>query len=58
MRFIRILFTAVAAFSSTAWALSVGDTAPLFSLQTYGGDTFDLAKQKGKVTVLFFFCGQ
>jgi peroxiredoxin len=39
-----------------ASAINVGDTAPLFSLSTYGGGTFDLAQQKGKVTVLLFLC--
>jgi hypothetical protein len=37
-------------------AISDGDTAPLFSLSTYGGGTFDLAQQRGKVAVLLFLC--
>jgi hypothetical protein len=56
MRFKPILLTVVAAFSTSASAIDVGDTAPLFSLSTYGGGTFDLAQQKGKVTVLLFLC--
>jgi len=55
MRFAPIILAAVMASSTPASAISVGDTAPLFSLSTYGGGTFDLAQQKGKVTVLFFF---
>ena len=54
MRFIKILFAALAACSASTWAINVGETAPLFSHATYGGGTFDLAQQKGKVTVLFF----
>jgi hypothetical protein len=56
MRFVPILLAAVAACSTHASAVSIGDTAPLFSLSTYGGGTFDLAQQKGKVTVLLFLC--
>jgi hypothetical protein len=54
MRSIRILLSAIAAFSTSAMAISVGDTAPFFSLSTYGGGKFDLAQQRGKVTVLLF----
>ena len=42
----------LAAFS--AGAVTVGDTAPDFSLAVYGGGTFDLSAQDGKVTVLLF----
>jgi peroxiredoxin len=55
MRFAPIILAAAAACSMSAPATNVGDTAPLFSLSTYGGGTFDLAQQKGKVTALYFF---
>lgn len=58
MRFIRILLAAVAFCSTSGWAINVGDTAPQFSLSTYGGGTFDLAEQRGKTTVLLFLCYQ
>ncbi len=35
--------------------LAVGDTAPLFKLKTHAGKDFDLASQKGKWTVLYFY---
>jgi len=38
----------------SAGAVVVGDTAPAFSLALYGGGTFDLSAQSGKVTVLLF----
>jgi hypothetical protein len=47
-------FTAVLVFWSAALAVNIGESAPSFSLATYGGQTFDLGQQKGKVTVLFF----
>lgn len=49
---ISLALTAIFCTSSTA--VTVGGTAPNFSLSTYGGGTFDLARQTGKVTVLFF----
>jgi hypothetical protein len=54
MKFTRILFSAIAALSTAASAINVGDPAPLFSHETYSGGTFDLARQRGKVTVLLF----
>ena len=56
MRFLKFLFAAATVCSTFAWAINIGDRAPLFSLATYGGGTFDLAQQKGKVTVLLFLC--
>jgi hypothetical protein len=56
MRLIKKLLVAIAVCSTSALAITIGDTAPLFSLSTYGGGTFDLAQQKGKVTVLLFLC--
>jgi len=56
MRLVNLFFAAIAAFSASASAISVGDTAPLFSLPTYDGGTFNLAQQKGKVKVLLFLC--
>jgi peroxiredoxin len=38
-----------------ASAVNVGQPAPTFSLTTYGGGSFDLSQQRGKVVVLFFF---
>jgi cytochrome oxidase Cu insertion factor (SCO1/SenC/PrrC family) len=58
MRFISFLIAAVTVLSTSASAIDIGDTAPLFSQATYGGGTFDLAQQKGKVTVLLFLCYQ
>jgi hypothetical protein len=54
MRSLRILLSAIAAFSTSALAIHVGDTAPSFSLSTYDNGKFDLAQQRGKVTVLLF----
>lgn len=56
MRLIKKLLVAIAVCSTPAMAINVGDTAPQFSLSTYGGGTFDLAQQKGTVTVLLFLC--
>lgn len=41
-----------------AWAaeeLKPGDPAPLFTLKTQAGESFDLASRKGQWTVLFFY---
>jgi hypothetical protein len=54
MRFARILLSMAAALSTSASAISVGDTAPMFSRSTYNSGTFDLAQQRGKVSVLLF----
>jgi hypothetical protein len=56
MRLIKKLLIAIAVCSTSALAISVGDTAPLFSLSTYGGGTYDLVQQRDKVTVLLFLC--
>ena len=56
MRFAKILIAVIAVCSASVSATNVGDTAPVFSLSTYGGGTFDLAQQRGKVTVLVFLC--
>lgn len=45
----------MALFSVSAWALSVGDTAPNFSLSTHEGKSFDLNSRKGQWTVLYFY---
>ncbi len=51
--FLAVLVSTIA-FYNTALAVTVGDTAPEFSLSTYGGGTFSLTGQKEKVTVIFF----
>jgi hypothetical protein len=58
MRFVKFLIAAATICGTPAWAINIGDTAPLFTLATYGGGTFDLAQQRGKVTVLLFLCYQ
>lgn len=35
--------------------LKVGDSAPLFELKTHEGKTFDLAHQRGRWTILYFY---
>jgi hypothetical protein len=58
MRFAQIFIAAMTVFSVPAPAINVGDTAPTFSLSTYGGGTFNPDRQRGKVTVLLFLCYQ
>jgi cytochrome oxidase Cu insertion factor (SCO1/SenC/PrrC family) len=54
MRNMMVVLAAVVAAVTSAPAVNVGEPAPGFSLSTYGGGTFNLADQKGKVTVIFF----
>lgn len=54
MRTLMVTLAAVVAAVTSALAVTVGEPAPGFSLATYGGGTFNLADQKGKVTVIFF----
>lgn len=42
-------------FGSRAWALKVGDKAPLFTANTHEGRVFDLKDRKGTWTVLYFY---
>jgi peroxiredoxin Q/BCP len=44
-----------APMSRAATELKPGDAAPLFTAQTQGGETFDLASRRGQWTVLFFY---
>jgi peroxiredoxin len=48
-----MLSSVLISFAATL-AVNVGQTAPVFSLSTYKGGTFNLAQQQGKVVVLFF----
>jgi hypothetical protein len=48
------LFITVLASCTIAFSVNVGETASSISLTTYGGGTFKLAQQQGKVTVIFF----
>ena len=52
-----IVFAAMSIWSIGAWAqeLKVGDTAPDFTLQASDGQTYSLAKLKGKTVVLAWF---
>jgi peroxiredoxin len=54
MRFILVLIL-LAALTSPAYAAGVGDKAPDLTLTTFGGETFDLAGQKGKVVLINFW---
>jgi cytochrome oxidase Cu insertion factor (SCO1/SenC/PrrC family) len=54
MRTMMLILSVLAAAVTSVSAVNVGDTAPAFSLSTYGGGTFNLTDQKGKVTVIFF----
>lgn len=49
-----VVLAAIVAAVTSVSAVNVGETAPVFSLSTYIGGTFNLADQKGEVTVIFF----
>lgn len=54
MRFIPVLIL-LAIFVTPAFAAGVGDKAPDLTVTTFGGETFDLAAQKGKVVLINFW---
>jgi peroxiredoxin len=54
MRFILALFL-LGSLSGPAFAAGVGDKAPELTVETFGGETFDLAAQKGKVVLINFW---
>jgi hypothetical protein len=54
MRLIPKILVTAATFCTAALAVNVGESAPALSGSTYGGGNFNLAAQKGKVTILFF----
>lgn len=49
------LLISVISFFSHAEDLKINDAAPVFSATVQDGSRFDLAKRKGKWTVLFFY---
>jgi peroxiredoxin len=55
MKRLSVAFCMLLVACTAANAVTVGQPAPAFSLTTYGGGSFDLAQQRGKVVVLFFF---
>jgi hypothetical protein len=58
MNALRSITGAILLAGASAFAIGVGETAPLCTLSTHGGGTFNLAQQQGTVVVLYFFtCG-
>lgn len=55
IRYLVVVLLFMSFFKTNAADLKVQSPAPLFSLQTHEGNTFDLKERQGKWTVLYFY---